>query len=98
MPLKRHTLPNVKEAIILAIVGNGEVYGLGIWKTYTERTDRKMPYGSAYTTFDRMVSKGLLSRRRSKEIHPEHGGNHRVFFKATTKGRTLLSELRQSLA
>ena len=90
-------LPNQREEIILMILVGGERYGREIRDAYEQRTRREMPYGSLYTTLDRMEDKGFIAGRLG-DPNPERGGNRRKFYKITAPGLKALNELRRMAA
>jgi DNA-binding PadR family transcriptional regulator len=96
--LAKEKLPSQREAVILSILINGEKYGREIRNQYTERTGRKMPLGSLYTTLNRMERRGFLKSHMGESTH-KRGGNRRKYFEMTGCGErslhsfeTLISE------
>ncbi len=90
-------LPNQREEVILMILVAGEKYGREIRDAYQQRSRREMPYGSLYTTLDRMEDKGFIQSRLG-DPSPERGGNRRKFYKLTADGLKALNEVRQMTA
>lgn len=88
------TRPNHREAEMLAVLMNGELYGRQVRDRYEERTGQKMPLGSLYVTLDRMEEKGFV-RSRDGDPDPERGGNRRKFFRLTASGTRALNDLQQ---
>jgi PadR family transcriptional regulator PadR len=89
--------PNQREEIILTILVRGEKYGRDIRNEYEARTRQPMPFGSLYTTLDRMEEKGFVTSRMG-ESESERGGNRRKYFKLTGEGLSSLNALRQAIA
>lgn len=54
-----------------------EMYGRELRREYLDRTGANLPYGSLYTTLERMFQKGFLLKRLG-ESPPERGGNRRT--------------------
>ena len=90
-------LPNTTEAAILAILLNGERYGLEIREQYHKRTGHRMPYGSLYTTLHRIEDKGFIRARYGASTH-RRGGNRRKYFSLTAKGSSALDALERWMA
>jgi DNA-binding PadR family transcriptional regulator len=88
--MKQEAEPNRREAVILAILMNGERYGRDIRDQYEERVGRSMPLGSLYVTLDRMEQKGFL-RSRMGECSHERGGNRRKYYRLTGAGEAALT-------
>ena len=89
--------PNQREAILMAVLLHGELYGREIRKKYEERTRQSLPLGSLYVTLDRMEEKGFV-RSRLGESNPDRGGNRRKYYKLTGRGMTALSAVQAALA
>jgi DNA-binding PadR family transcriptional regulator len=87
-------LPNSREAILLAILVEGEKYGREIRDAYEKRARRDMPLGSLYTTLDRMEDAGFVVSRVG-DPNPQRGGNRRKFYKITGNGIRSLNELQR---
>lgn len=86
---------NTRVAIILSIVETREKYGREIRDKYEELAKAQMPYGSLYTTLDRMEKSGLI-KGRDGEPNPELGGNRRRFYSITGKGISAIRSYRES--
>lgn len=84
--MAKERLPSQRQAIILSILINGEKYGREIRNEYEERTHRKMPLGSLYTTLSRMEGYGFVKSRMGESAH-ERGGNRRKYFEITGAGQ-----------
>lgn len=84
MPTKEKP-PNQREAVILAVLVNGERYGLQIRDEFLDRTGHDMPLGSLYPTMDSMIQKGLIKARTGDSEHPG-GGNARRYYSLTAAG------------
>ena len=91
------SIPNRREAIILAILTGCQKYGREIRQEYEERTGSSLPYGSLYVTLDRMTKKGFLSARDGESTH-ERGGNRRKYFRVTGAGSRALQQYRDHLS
>jgi PadR family transcriptional regulator, regulatory protein PadR len=85
------------DTIIMAALEGGERFGRDICREFKRRAGRKLPYGSLYTTLKRMQDKGLVSSREG-ESNPDHGGNHRLYYALTDKGREKLTWIRKAVA
>ncbi len=94
--MKKKKFPTQREAVILSILINGEKYGREIRNEYEQRTVRKMPLGSLYTTLSRIETYGFVKSRMGESTH-ERGGNRRKYFAITGLGQTALDSF-QSLA
>lgn len=92
----KEDVPTQREEIILMMLISGEKYGREIRDEYERRSGRQMPYGSLYTTLDRMEDKGYLTARLG-DPNPERGGNRRKFYRITGVGLMALNELRQMM-
>jgi PadR family transcriptional regulator PadR len=88
--LKKEKLPTRREAVILSILINGEKYGREIRNEYEERTGRKMPLGSLYTTLSRMEEYGFVKSWMGESVH-ERGGNKRKYFAVKTAGHRAIN-------
>ncbi len=84
--LDKEKLPSQRQAIILSILINAEKYGREIRNEYEERTGRKMPLGSLYTTLSRMEGYGFVKSHMGESTH-ERGGNRRKYFEITRIGQ-----------
>ena len=82
-------LPTNREAVLLAALVNGEKYGRELRTEYEKRSKERLPFGSLYTTLDRMTSKGFLRQRWGESSH-ERGGNRRKYFRLTACGEASL--------
>lgn len=83
--MKKEKLPTQRETVVLSILINAEKYGREIRNEYEQRTGRKMPLGSLYTTLSRMETCGLVKSRMGESAH-ERGGNRRKYFRITATG------------
>ena len=81
---------NQTEAVILAILTNGEKYGREVRNEYEKRAQKTMPLGSLYTTLERMENKGFVKSRMGKSMH-QRGGNRRKYFCITGLGQQALN-------
>ena len=88
--MDKERLPSQRQAVILSILINGEKYGREIRNEYEERTGRKMPLGSLYTTLSRMEAYGFVKSHMGESSH-ERGGNRRKYFEITARGQQTLS-------
>ena len=86
-------LINTREAETLAILINGEKYGLQIRDEYERRTKTTLPLGSLYTMLERIEAKGFIKSRMGESSH-ERGGNRRKYFKITASGTRAVNEFR----
>ncbi len=93
---KNTTLANDTEAVVLASLIRGELYGLQVRDEYRRRTGVDMPLGTVYALTDRMEKKGLLSSRLG-ESTAERGGGRRRYFKITGAGMKALNALREAI-
>lgn len=82
----KEKLPTQREAVVLSILINGEKYGREIRNEYEERTGRRMPLGSLYTTLSRMEGYGFIRSWMGESTH-ERGGNRRKYFTITGAGQ-----------
>ena len=87
----RQDLINTREAEILSILINGEKYGREIRDEYEKRTGRSMPFGSLYTTLERIDQKGYIRSRLGEGTHVR-GGNRRKYYRLTASGTAALNE------
>ncbi len=78
-------MPSMTEAVILAILANGERFGRQVRDEYRARTRRSMPIGSLYVTLERMEQRGYV-RSRMGEASEKRGGNRRKYFRLTAEG------------
>jgi DNA-binding PadR family transcriptional regulator len=78
-----------REALILAILRDGEKYGRELRSEYEGKAGRKMPLGSLYTTLARMEEKGLV-RSRVGEATTRRGGNRRSYYQVSAIGQRAL--------
>ncbi len=86
----RQNLINTREAEILSILINGEKYGREIRDEYEKRTGRSMPFGSLYTTLERIDQKGYIRSRLGDSTHAR-GGNRRKYYRLTASGTAALN-------
>ena len=84
--------PNAREAVILALLKNGEKFSAELRVKYEKRARERMPIGSIYTTLERMVTKGFIESRTDTPS-PTCGGNRRRYFRLTRQGRTALGRI-----
>ncbi len=84
---------NQREVELLAVLINGERYGLQLRDEYEKRSKKRMPFGSLYTTMDRMEAKGYVKSLMGESTH-ERGGNRRKFYRVTGKGESALNDVR----
>lgn len=87
--VKGSGVPSQREAILMAVLVHGELYGRDIRNKFEERTKQSLPLGSLYVTLDRMEEKGFL-RSRLGESNPERGGNRRKYYWLTAAGEAAL--------
>jgi len=83
-------LITTREALLLAILSEGEKYGRAIRDECKSRAEHALPLGSLYTTLGRMEDKGLI-RSRSEESSAGRGGHRRTFYRITALGQKALS-------
>ncbi len=88
--MKKEKLPSQREAVILSILLNGEKYGRQIRDDYEQRTGKKIPFGSLYTTLSRMKEHGYV-RSWIGESNSKRGGNRRKYFEMTGTGQRALN-------
>lgn len=79
-------LINGTQGVLLALLLDGERYGLHLRDGYRGRTGEAMPLGTLYTTLQRMEDAGMVKSREGESEH-ERGGGRRRYFKITRKGR-----------
>ncbi len=82
-------MPSKREAVILAILINGDKYGRQIRNEYEKRTSQILPLGSLYTTLMRMENIGFIKSRVGKPI-ADRGGNRPRYFSITGLGQRAL--------
>jgi len=82
-------LPSHLEAVLLAVLINGEKYGRQLRDAYEKRTGRALPLGSLYTTLDRMERKGFVKSRHGDPV-PGRRGNRRKYFEIKGAGQRAL--------
>jgi DNA-binding PadR family transcriptional regulator len=80
-----------KEALILTLLGKGELYGLEL----VDRSDGALKRGTAYVTLGRMEEKGLVTSRAEK-TSPSTGGLPRRRYATTALGAALLDAERRA--
>ncbi len=88
--------PTDREAVLLQALVAGEKYGLELRDAYEAGSGRRMPFGSLYTTLDRMESKGFVESRIG-EASAETGGNRRRYFRLRAEGAKALERYSAAL-
>jgi PadR family transcriptional regulator, regulatory protein PadR len=83
-------MPSNREAVILAILVNGDKYGRQIRDEYEKRTNQTLPLGSLYTTLMRMEDAGFIKARDGEPI-ANRGGNRPRYFSITGLGQRSLN-------
>ena len=78
-----------REAEILTILTNGPNYGRAIRTEIKKRLGVNVPYGTLYTTLNRMTDAGFLTTKTVDSQHPA-GGNKRRSFEITARGHRAL--------
>ena len=86
-----------REAEILTILTNGPNYGRAIRAQIKKRLGLNVPYGTLYTTLNRMTDAGFLTATTVASRHPA-GGNKRRSFKITARGHRALQNTITNLA
>ncbi|MCA9500801.1 MAG: PadR family transcriptional regulator [Nitrospirales bacterium] len=81
----------MREALILAILREGNKYGREIRDECETRAGHNVPLGSLYTTLSRMEEKGLI-RSHTEKSSAGRGGNRRNYYQITGAGQIALSE------
>lgn len=79
-----------REALLLAILHDGEKYGRAIRDECESRGGHKLPLGSLYTTLARMEEKGFV-RSRTGESSVGRGGNRRTYYRIMALGEKALA-------
>ena len=79
-----------REALLLAILNDGEKYGRAIRDECDSRAGHKVPLGSLYTTLARMEEKGFV-RSRTEESSVGRGGNRRTYYRIMALGQKALA-------
>jgi PadR family transcriptional regulator PadR len=88
-------LPNDREEVILMALVAGRKYGREIRDAYESRTNTSMPYGSLYTTLNRMVEKGFIEEDfGSPDEDEDREGDRRKYYKIAAPGLTALNAIR----
>ena len=90
-------MQTIREALIIAILTNGERYGRDISSEYRKRTGTDIPLRGLYTTLERMLAKGLLKDRIGESEHV-HGGSRRRYYRITANGRRMFNAFKAGLA
>ncbi|HBP88110.1 MAG TPA: PadR family transcriptional regulator [Nitrospirales bacterium] len=80
----------MREALILAILREGNKYGREIRDECETRAGHNVPLGSLYTTLTRMEEKGLV-RSKTEKSSAGRGGNRRNYYQITGAGEHALS-------
>lgn len=89
MSKKQAKPPNLREAVILSILVNGEKYGLQLRDEFKKRTGQDLPLGSLYPTMDKLIDKGFVKGRTGNSEHVR-GGNARRYYRITADGHQAL--------
>jgi len=87
--MNQEMLPSPREAAILDILINGELYGRQIRDEYEKRTRTKLSLGSLYVTLNRMETDGLIESRMG-ETTTIRVDNRRKYFNITGLGERVL--------
>lgn len=86
-----------REAEILTILTNGPNYGRAIRAQIKKRLGVNVPYGTLYTTLNRMTDAGFLTATTIASGHRD-GGYKRRSFKITARGHRALHKTIPRLA
>ncbi len=81
---------NTREAVLLALLVNGEKYGRELRDAYEKQAGKRMPLGSLYVTLDRMEDKGFLKSRMGDSV-ADRGGNRRKYYRILANGHAALT-------
>jgi DNA-binding PadR family transcriptional regulator len=89
-------LGELEQMILWTVLRLGdEAYGLAVRDHLEERAGRSVARGAAYTTLDRLVSKGYLASRLA-DADETRAGRPRRYFTVTASGREALREARDA--
>lgn len=94
MTMPRNNVPSLREIAIMAILQNGERYGLEIREQYEKRTPDTLPLGSLYVVLRRLEDLKLVTSRVGESV-AEFGGNRRKYFTLTAAGNRSLRAAEQ---
>jgi PadR family transcriptional regulator PadR len=90
----------IEEMILLSVWKlKDNAYGVTLRQHISEKTKRLFPYGTLYSTLDKMVGNGYLTKKVSEPL-PERGGRSRNYYHITSEGFNALKaalELKQAL-
>lgn len=84
-------------AVLLAVAGDGEAYGLAIRREVSRRLQHDYSVGAVYTTLERLERKGLVRSRISEPL-PVRGGRSRRLFRVTRAGERALRDAQRTAA
>lgn len=88
-------LTKSEELILISVVRlKDEASGINIMSMIKERTNKEFVYGTLYSTFEQLVSKGYLNKDFG-EPTKERGGKRKLYFKITKFG---IEGLKKSLS
>ena len=96
MRTKRDHLGNFELMVLLAVMRQGEAYGVPLVDEIESRTGRSVALGSVYAALTRLENKGFVSSRLG-EPTAERGGKAKRFFKVTGAGTREARGVRQAL-
>lgn len=88
--MHKEIFPNQREAEILSVLIGVERYGREIRNKFAEVFKKNIPYGSLYTTLDRMEAKGLVESWYG-EVTPERQENRKRYFRVTGQGQKVFN-------
>ncbi|UCG85527.1 MAG: helix-turn-helix transcriptional regulator [Gemmatimonadota bacterium] len=83
-------LGELEQMILLVVLGQGDdAYGISIRNELDKRVGRKLSRSAAYTTLERLVSKGYLLTRMG-DPDARRGGRAKRYYGLSAKGRAAL--------
>ncbi len=84
-------LGELEQLVLLAVMRLGrDAYGVTVRREITERTGRRMSFGTVYSTLNRLDEKGLVVTRLG-EPTAERGGRRKKYFLIAAAGRHALA-------
>ena len=76
----------------MSVLRNGDdAYAVTIRDTVDQESGRSTSFGALYTTLDRLVEKGFVSKRQG-EATPERGGRAKTYFRIEGAGIQALQD------
>ncbi|MEO7717522.1 MAG: PadR family transcriptional regulator [Capsulimonas sp.] len=89
---QRVFLGEFEEIVLLAVARLAlNAYGVSVWQTVEENSQRTVSIGSIYATLERLEQKGFISSRQG-ESTPERGGRAKRYFRIEAPGDQALNE------